>query len=333
LKILFVFLSILFFGMLYQILISRWTLKKHKPSGKLAEINGKRFHYYCIGQGAPTVVMDSALGGNFLDWSWIQSEISCVTKVFSYDRAGYGWSEPSRNSRTSEVIVEELRELLVKVKVPPPYILVGHSFGGLNMRLYQQKYPEEVKGLVLVDSTPEEIYSTLPKEYIKKLTMERKMIQIARFLAPFGILRLLKMPVGYSKLPESKKTISNAVGYNTNAYTTAYKELSSMQQSISQLSSLKSDKQISIPLYVISRNKFPQGNMSNDTLQRVQECWSKLQNDIAKSSNKSKHIIAENSGHFIHCDEPDKVIELILEMIDDIKKQKLAVDNECFKLN
>jgi pimeloyl-ACP methyl ester carboxylesterase len=121
-------------------------------------ING--FHLDCTiyGQSSefPTVIMDAGYGDYSKAWELIYPEISKLTQVILYDRAGLGKSERSSNPRTSLFMVEELRELLKDKNVLPPYILVGHSYGGVNMRLFNNLYPQEVAGLVLIDSTPEE---------------------------------------------------------------------------------------------------------------------------------------------------------------------------------
>lgn len=105
--------------------------------------------------GKPTVIMDAGYGDFSNLWDSIIGDISILTNVLIYDRAGLGKSETSSNPRTSREMVKELNELLIEAKIKPPYILVGHSFGGVNMRMFATEYQNEVCGLVLVDSTPE----------------------------------------------------------------------------------------------------------------------------------------------------------------------------------
>ncbi|WEG14486.1 alpha/beta hydrolase [Pullulanibacillus sp. KACC 23026] len=104
----------------------------------------------------PTVVMEAGYGDYSEVWKEIAPEIAKITQVVLYDRAGLGKSEKSSNQRTSDQMVNELKELLTNMEIDPPYILVGHSFGGVNMRLYATEYPNEVNGLVLIDSTHED---------------------------------------------------------------------------------------------------------------------------------------------------------------------------------
>jgi pimeloyl-ACP methyl ester carboxylesterase len=106
--------------------------------------------------GKPTIVMDAGYGDFSKAWDLVISEISKLSDVLVYDRAGLGKSESSSHSRTSLEMVKELNELLKEAKINPPYLLVGHSFGGVNTRLYATEYPNEVCGLILVDSTPED---------------------------------------------------------------------------------------------------------------------------------------------------------------------------------
>lgn len=112
--------------------------------------------FYCENYGKPTVIMDAGYGDNSETWDSVIEDISMFTSVLIYDRAGLGKSAPSSNPRTSREMVKELKTLLIESGIQPPYILVGHSFGGVNMRIYATENENEVVGLVLVDSTPED---------------------------------------------------------------------------------------------------------------------------------------------------------------------------------
>ncbi|ARK32533.1 alpha/beta fold hydrolase [Halalkalibacter krulwichiae] len=106
--------------------------------------------------GKPTIVLEAGYGDYSKAWDSVIREVSLLSNVLIYDRAGLGKSESSLNRRTSREMIKELKELLMKAKIEPPYILVGHSFGGVNARLYATEYPNDVCGLLLVDSTPED---------------------------------------------------------------------------------------------------------------------------------------------------------------------------------
>lgn len=122
------------------------------------QINECKLYAKLVGEsiGKPTVIMDAGYGDFSKAWNKIIGDISRLSNVLIYDRAGLGKSETSSNPRTSREMVTELKELLIEAKINPPYILVGHSFGGVNMRMFATEYQNEVCGLVLVDSTPED---------------------------------------------------------------------------------------------------------------------------------------------------------------------------------
>lgn len=120
------------------------------------DVGGFRLNLRCEGEGSPTVVLDAGAGDTLATWEWVTPGVRKLTRVCTYDRAGLGKSDPGPKPRTSARIVAELHDLLSRAHVPPPYVLVGHSFGGLNVRLFASKFPNEVSGLVLVDATPED---------------------------------------------------------------------------------------------------------------------------------------------------------------------------------
>lgn len=132
---------------------------KINPPGNIIKTKKSNIHVILEGEGPDVVILESGLGSISIDWSEIQPKVSKSAKVLSYDRGNYGWSKTRRQALTALDYVEELKELLEKVDLQPPYVLVGHSFGGLIMRLYASLYPEQVKGLLLVDAVHENQYA------------------------------------------------------------------------------------------------------------------------------------------------------------------------------
>ena len=124
-----------------------------QPPGELVDVDGHAMHLNCTGEGSPTVVLDTGLGDSSVNVLPVQNSIASFTRVCSYDRAGYGWSEPGPEPRTSEQIVGELATLLEAAGESGPYVLAGHSFGGLNMILFAAEHPDDVAGVVLIDSS------------------------------------------------------------------------------------------------------------------------------------------------------------------------------------
>ena len=127
-------------------------LEPYTHPQKLVEIApGRRLNLYCAGSGSPTVVMDAAFLNSAWVWAVVQPAVAGLTRVCSYDRAGEGWSDPGPLPRTSSAIVADLHALLSASHESPPYVLVGHSFGGLNMTLYTYLHRKQIVGLVEVD--------------------------------------------------------------------------------------------------------------------------------------------------------------------------------------
>lgn len=139
-------------GVVYQSTTSARDTETFSPAGELFLVDGTNMHLHCTGQGSPTIILENGVGGNTLLWAHLQPSIAETTRVCAYDRAGYGWSEARSGERSTEAMVDELRGLLTLGDIEPPYILVGHSFGGLLIRAFTAEYPGEVVGLVLIDA-------------------------------------------------------------------------------------------------------------------------------------------------------------------------------------
>ena len=131
------------------------VLELDSPPGIMVGVGSHQLHIHCTGRGSPVVVFESGLGGTSLDWSKVQPAVSAFTRACSYDRAGYGWSEPGPRPRHAVRLAAELDRLLTYADVPPPYVLVGHSFGGLAIRMFAARREHTVAGLVLVDAVHE----------------------------------------------------------------------------------------------------------------------------------------------------------------------------------
>jgi len=154
---------------LFATILAGWTWRrgakakaelaaKYPAPGKMVDVGGYRLHIICQGQGSPTVVIEAGANDCSLSWSQVQREVARFTRVCTYDRAGLGWSERSPQPRTAHNLVEGLHTLLARSGVEPPYALVGHSLGGLFVRLYAHEHPDQVAGMVLVDAVHEEMF-------------------------------------------------------------------------------------------------------------------------------------------------------------------------------
>ncbi|MGA7634234.1 MAG: alpha/beta hydrolase [Terriglobales bacterium] len=136
----------------YSTIAQRYYQSIYKAPGKLYEVGGHKMHLYCTGAGAPTLVLETGWTVSALGWGTVQPELSKTTKVCSYDRAGYGWSEPQPGPRDADQIATQLHALLQQAGVTGPIIMIGHSTGGLYIRDYASHDPENLVGLIFVDA-------------------------------------------------------------------------------------------------------------------------------------------------------------------------------------
>jgi pimeloyl-ACP methyl ester carboxylesterase len=131
------------------------------PPGRLVDIGGRRLHLNCTGQGSPTVVFENGGGAFSIDWALVQPAIAKTTRACSYDRARHAWSDPSPDAETPASVARDLHALLTAAGEKPPYVLAGHSMGGIYVRIFERRYRGDVAGLVLVDGSHEDQLFTL----------------------------------------------------------------------------------------------------------------------------------------------------------------------------
>jgi pimeloyl-ACP methyl ester carboxylesterase len=250
---------------------------------KLVDVGGRRLYIKCSGEaraGRPVVVMDAGMVSTSDGWSLVQPKAAQFARVCSYDRAGMGKSDRAPQPRTSQDIVNDLHNLLAQGGINPPYVLVGHSLGGMNARLYTSRYPNEVVGMVLVDSTHEDeterMVAFLPPETLKKAKPEDMVIQ-----SPEGL--------------DFKRSIAQVRAANWHG---------------------------DIPLIVLTRGSAtfnPNDYAVPSLAPKFEQVRLELQQELVRRSSRGKQIIAEKSGHNIHRDQPELVIDAIRQVVEEAK--------------
>jgi pimeloyl-ACP methyl ester carboxylesterase len=180
------------------------------PPGTLVDIGGFRLHLHCTGNGSPTIVLDAALGASSLSWSLVQPELARLSRVCSYDRGGFGWSDPGPMPRTADRIAEELHTLLERARVPPPYVLVGHSFGGLVALIFARRFRSVISGLVLVDPAHAEDWVTpAPKEQVQ-IDRGVRLCRYGAVTARIGLARVVSTLVGFGQIRTARLLVKVA---------------------------------------------------------------------------------------------------------------------------
>ena len=277
-------------GAAYQSLAGRLDLAKYPPPGQLVDIGGRSLHLWCTGEGSPTVLLEAGLSMGVAAWQQVQAAVSRLTRVCSYDRAGYGWSDEGPAPRTSRAISDDLTRLLDRAQITPPLILVGHSLGGLYLRHFAALHLGTVSGMVLVDSSHEDQGN--PGAVMQGFFL------IANAMGTRRLFMRFDHPVFDSV-------------YNAN------KNLATTQRELEGVAASARDvKAASLslgdrPLVVLSRDSPPDSS------------WSRLQLDLLARSQRSKRIVVEGAGHMIHEERPEAVVAAIQELVSDSRRQPI----------
>ncbi|MGB3717309.1 MAG: alpha/beta hydrolase [Candidatus Promineifilaceae bacterium] len=310
-------------GFIYQSIASRRDLRKFPAPGKLVKTALGDMHLHCQGEGDVTVIIEAALGDSSLDWTVVQSAVAQFTRVCAYDRPGLGWSSPARDSLTSDQVADNLKQALVGADVAGPYILVGHSIGGVFARAYAKRYPQDIAGLVFVDSAHENQRNRLPPEMMKEGTMIKVLASLFRMLAPFGIPRALKLAdrMQGDNFPDDVRPAAMARMYQSHFFKALFNEVKAVESNTA-LTEPPPDLG-NTPLIVLSRGG-TNPELPEAQFERLKQCWDELQRDLVKLSTNSQHIIAEHSGHYIHHDQPELVVDAIRQVV------KVAQNHEHF---
>jgi len=270
------------------------------------------------------VILEAGAGFPSISWFIVQEKVAQFTRVCSYDRPGFGWSEPASGPLSSDQVAANLHGLLETASVPGPYILVGHSDGGVYVRAYARQYPAEVLGLVLVDSSHESQNLRFPAKFQEFSERQNLTTQLCQYISPFGAFRLLKL--WNLILPEtivSSDTgeIVVAILYRTPYCKVAYDELIAASEMLSQPGGPASLG--NLPLVVLSAGatyaELPEVAVmaiGEDVLAQMDQVSQELQQELVSLSTQGVQVIAEESSHYIQWDKPDLVIDAIHKLVE-----------------
>jgi pimeloyl-ACP methyl ester carboxylesterase len=330
-------LAVLAAGIVYQVIGSRRDARLLTAPGRWVSLeNGSRLYVHETGSGEATVLFESGIGATNLNWRGIQRKVARFARTAAYDRAGLGWSSPCRTPRTPGNVAAELHEMLVRGQIQPPYLLVGHSFGGLVMRRFALTYPDEVSGVVLVDPMRCEEWPPLDPAKESELLRGRRLVRIALPLSRCGLARLALtslfrrsgklwerlsgLPRGsgryalerirteVSKMPREVWPSIAAHWSRPAFYVGLRRHIESIHGTVEEMDAAEPISQI--PIVVLT----PVGTtpLDEEDLNRIGDC--------------ARQVIALKSAHWIHLDEPELVIATIRSMASEAANaEKLTV--------
>lgn len=282
----------------------------------MIDIGGRRLHLYETGQAGPTVVLEAGIAATCLSWRLVQSEISKFARVASYDRAGLGWSDAAHSPLTLTRLVDDLHSLLHRTQLPQPYILVAHSFGGLVARAYARRFPHEVTGIVLVDALRPEEWRPLSIEQQKTLARGIRLSRRGATLARMGVVGwcLRSLLAGSQWLP---KVVGGAAsGAGLTVIERIAGEVGKMPREVWPMvaehwSHPKSFLGMAAHFQALpecAREAFESPPLDEIPVIIMTPAGTPALTRVGKNV---RHIVAEKSGHWIHLDQPELVVETV----------------------
>jgi pimeloyl-ACP methyl ester carboxylesterase len=305
------------------------------PPGQLVDVGGFKLHVHALGSRGPAVVFDAALGGSSISWTFVQPPVGAFARAVAYDRAGFGWSDGGPMPRTAGRAADELRVLLDRAGERPPFVVVGHSFGGLVMRIFAARYRADVAGIVLVDpARPEDWLTPAPKEQAK-IDRGVRLCRHGAIASRLGLARVVSELVGLGavgparrlvdaisrgdigadadwllaplwKLPPEARKPLRGFWTRPKFYEALGSQIATISESARETIDASRGGYGDVPLVTISMTD------PGDHQLRYQDA-------LARQSTRGRHVIASHSGHWIPLDEPGLIVQEIKTIHDEVR--------------
>jgi pimeloyl-ACP methyl ester carboxylesterase len=275
-------LALAVIGAIYQTIATEIDQRTYPPPGEMVNVGTHSLHINCLGEGSPTVILEAANLGMSAHWVRVQQQLAQTTRVCAYDRAGMGWSESGPEPRDARQISSELHTLLEGAAgIEGPYVLVGHSYGGLYARMYAARYSDETAGVVLVDSTHPEQFTRSP-EGRAMYEQNNRLGAVLPLLTRFGVIRLSNYYPAHPDLPQQQRAQIEAFNSSTQQVSTTVEEFRATPETSAQVRSAGSLGETL--LAVISAGEQPSS-------------WLEMQEELAALSPNSIHRVVEGATH------------------------------------
>jgi pimeloyl-ACP methyl ester carboxylesterase len=320
----FLILSLLV-GMAYQRLGESRDRRLYPPPGKLVNLGTHRLHLREEGQGSPTIILEAGLMSTNLSWTDIRRKLAESYRVVTYDRAGLGWSDIGPMPRTAERIVDELHSLLELAAIPAPYVLVGHSFGGLTMPLFAARYPEKIAGMVLVDPVVPAEWNPPSEQDLKRSGIGVIVCRRAALLSRAGVIRFVAFLLNsnlkkaaahlvrlisrgtpadsgtvsspwFWNLPPNERQMASVFWLQEKFCNTIASQLENLPGSAKRIAEL--DNLCDKPVVILSAKSTPANRREQHIL-------------ITQGLPQGRHVLADKSTHWIMQDQPELVLGAI----------------------
>jgi pimeloyl-ACP methyl ester carboxylesterase len=277
---------------------------EYPPPGQMVNLGTHSIHLHCMGAGSPTVVFEADLDQyGSLSWDSVQGDIGKFARACSYDRAGIMWSEPGPLPRDGERIASELATVLDMAGEDGPYVLVGHAFGGAYVRIFAGQNPDDVCGMVLVDSSHPEMLTHFTEYGVEKEIPGKQIRPLILLLSHLGMPGRFKGNL-YNLSPDVYNPTQAFLPESSMAWFDETVEAPNTLAQAGQYAYLGD-----FPLIVLAAAR------SSQELQEVQEAWLELQQELALLSENSEFRALQEAGHYIQFDQPQEVVEAVRDVV------------------
>jgi pimeloyl-ACP methyl ester carboxylesterase len=279
----------------------------------------RRLNLLIAGKGEPTVIFAPGGWASTLEWARVQHAVAAKTRTVGYDNAGFGFSDPGPLPRTASAIVSDLRAALKAADIPPPYVLAGWSFGGLIMRLFAFKYPRDVVGMVMVDSSSEHQIGRLTKDpwlrdHQRKLLRTEQLARVGDLVAGTPEHEEFVVRDGAPRLPAAVKAARRAQRTSPGFYRAARSEAANLAATLDEMNAARSPLG-DMPLIVLTAGKFfPMPDRSVEPAEVWRQAWRTGHDEITALSTRGERRTIE-CGHAIQWEKPEAVIAAIEEVL------------------
>ena len=301
-------------GLIYQTAATEADRQNYPPPGNLIDVGGFKMHIDCVGNGSPTVILEALSGGFSSYWAFIQPEVAKQVRVCAYDRAGFGWSESDPEPESPQRTAQNLHALLTNAGIEGPYVLVGHSKGGLYVRQFAEMFPQEVAGLVLMDSAHPDQFQRHPDWLQGDTAVLLRWMPLIKALMRLGVGHAyfaLGGEVDFPELPTRPHAEIASAWSSVRYWQSQEASMRGAERIFQQSQSLGSLGDL--PVMVVSRGTGLEGG------------WGEQQAELAALSTNSAHLVVEDSTHVSLIFNPDHahvVSQAILQVVGSVQTGK-----------
>ena len=298
-----------------------------KPQHLVDVDHGRRLNLYCRGSGSPTIIFDAGLGESTSTWGLVQPRLAKKTRTCSYDRAGLGFSDPTDHPGTTLNIADDLHRLLQAAHIAPPYILVGHSSAGMNVRVFADRYPTEVVGLVLIDPSHEDQSQRswkIDSDNWNGYAQWEASLKQARLCVDEAKEGFVKGTPAYKTcIPDPDPYMSQAINDVKIRISTTPGWQSAVLSEKENIFYKSADETRAtrrsfgdMPIIVMTHTPFPKGKDETQEIRNQRTLiWEQMHNEVAAMSTRGVNELVPNTGHFIQLDRPQAVIDAVDQVI------------------